>query len=46
MHGRTEYEVLDGGEHHLEGAYIDWDELNSRRRLLLTDLNIVGKEQL
>ncbi|KAG7154699.1 Gamma-butyrobetaine dioxygenase-like 2 [Homarus americanus] len=33
VHGRTSY-MSGSGERHVEGCYIDWDEVKSRRRVL------------
>lgn len=40
LHGRKGFQMT-GGERHLEGGYWDWDEVRSRRRVLLaeSDLN-------
>ncbi|XP_071963138.1 gamma-butyrobetaine dioxygenase-like isoform X1 [Antedon mediterranea] len=38
VHGRAEYKVnpsVEGVQRHLEGGYVDWDELNSFYRVLL-----------
>ncbi len=40
LHGRTAYTITKEGERFLEGAYIEWDELRSRRRVLTQELNI------
>jgi len=34
LHGRLGYEMVEGGERHLNGGFIDWDEMHSRRRVL------------
>ena len=35
VHGREPlYEAEKVGERHLEGGYLDWDEVRSRRRVL------------
>jgi len=34
MHGRTSYEMTPGLERHLEGVYMEVDEITSRRRVL------------
>lgn len=34
LHGRTGYVDTDGDVRHLIGAYIDWDEIYSRLRVL------------
>ncbi|ELT89689.1 hypothetical protein CAPTEDRAFT_152626 [Capitella teleta] len=34
LHGRTRFEVTEKGERHYEGAYLDWDEVSSRRRTI------------
>ncbi|XP_071533091.1 gamma-butyrobetaine dioxygenase-like isoform X3 [Panulirus ornatus] len=39
VHGRTGY-MSGGGERHVEGCYIDWDEVRSRRRVLEVKLEI------
>ena len=40
LHGRNSYTVLEGGDRHLEGGYIDWDEMKSRRRVLEEELGL------
>ena len=40
LHGRNSYNVLEGGDRHLEGGYIDWDEMKSRRRVLEEELGL------
>ncbi|EDV24687.1 uncharacterized protein TRIADDRAFT_25731 [Trichoplax adhaerens] len=40
MHGRASYEVKPGSCRHLEGGYLDWDEVTSRMRVLERELNI------
>ncbi len=42
LHGRASYSVAAGTENqrHLQGTYIDLDEINSRRRLLKQKLNL------
>lgn len=37
LHGRTGYEDKEGNVRHLCGAYIDWDEIYSRMRILAND---------
>lgn len=34
LHGRRSYVSGPGGLRHLEGAYLDWDEVMSRLRVL------------
>lgn len=34
VHGRTGYTDTDGNNRHLVGAYLDWDEIYSRLRVL------------
>lgn len=34
IHGRTEYTDAVGNTRHLVGAFIDWDEIYSRLRVL------------
>jgi len=38
LHGRTGYKTITEGERILQGGYLDWDELMSRRRLLQNKL--------
>ena len=40
MHGRTGYEVVEAGDRELEGGYLDWDELKSKRRVLQQQLGL------
>lgn len=40
MHGRNSYKVESGGCRHLEGGYVDWDEVTSRMRILEQELKI------
>ena len=40
LHGREGYTLKEGGERHLEGGYIDWDELRSKRRVLEEELGL------
>ena len=46
LHGRDSYEATAGGERHLEGGYIDWDELSSRRRVLQQENGITPDDML
>ncbi|XP_066265539.1 gamma-butyrobetaine dioxygenase-like [Branchiostoma lanceolatum] len=39
LHGRLAYSQT-GGTRHLQGGYLDWDEIYSRMRVLKTDLGI------
>ncbi|XP_074649433.1 gamma-butyrobetaine dioxygenase-like [Tubulanus polymorphus] len=39
LHGREEYDIGSDGHRHLEGIYIDWDEVQSRIRVLKSELN-------
>lgn len=39
VHGRKKYEDVSGNHRHLVGAYLDWDEIFSRLRVLQTQLN-------
>ena len=34
LHGREKYELRGGEERLLEGSYLDWDEMRSKRRFL------------
>lgn len=39
LHGRTAYSETEGGtERMLESGYVDWDELLSKRRVLMLEL--------
>ena len=40
LHGRRSYTETEKGERLLEGGYLEWDELRSRRRVLTMQLNI------
>ncbi|XP_047487532.1 gamma-butyrobetaine dioxygenase-like [Penaeus chinensis] len=39
LHGRKGFQMT-GGERHLEGCYWDWDEVRSRRRVLLAECGL------
>lgn len=39
VHGRTGYTDVQGNTRHLVGAYVDWDEIYSRFRVLADKLN-------
>ncbi|RXM33523.1 Gamma-butyrobetaine dioxygenase [Acipenser ruthenus] len=39
LHGRRSYTSVPGHARHLEGVYLDWDEVMSRLRVLRTALN-------
>ena len=43
MHGRTGYQAMEAGERELEGGYLDWDELRSKRRILQQKLGITAQ---
>lgn len=43
-HGRTGYTDLEGNTRHLVGAYLDWDEIFSRLRVLSTEANGSSRE--
>ena len=40
LHGRTGYKVTKAGERKLQGGYVDWEELRSRRRVLQEELGL------
>jgi alpha-ketoglutarate-dependent taurine dioxygenase len=40
LHGRNEYQTGATGERFLEGAYMDWDTVKSRVRVLKAELGI------
>ena len=40
MHGRSSFQVNPGDSRHLEGGYVDWDEVTSRMRILEQELKI------
>ncbi|XP_064619881.1 gamma-butyrobetaine dioxygenase-like [Lineus longissimus] len=40
LHGRNEYQIGKSGERFLEGAYIDWDTVKSRIRVLREELGV------
>ena len=44
LHGRSSYTPTAAGQRHLEGGYIEWDELSSMRRVLKARLNIPDSE--
>ena len=35
LHGRQAFQVLQEGERHLEGGFLDWDDVHSRRRMIM-----------
>ncbi|XP_022099250.1 gamma-butyrobetaine dioxygenase-like isoform X2 [Acanthaster planci] len=39
LHGRSSFRVTQAGGRHLEGGYLEWDEVNSRLRVLAAQLN-------
>lgn len=39
LHGRTGYQDVEGNTRHLVGAFIDWDEIYSRLRVLTDNPN-------
>lgn len=41
IHGRKKYEDIEGNSRHIVGAYLDWDEMLSRWRVLTKDLRKV-----
>nr|XP_045617057.1 gamma-butyrobetaine dioxygenase-like [Procambarus clarkii]XP_045617058.1 gamma-butyrobetaine dioxygenase-like [Procambarus clarkii]XP_045617059.1 gamma-butyrobetaine dioxygenase-like [Procambarus clarkii]XP_045617060.1 gamma-butyrobetaine dioxygenase-like [Procambarus clarkii] len=43
VHGRTGYD-LGPGERHVEGCYMDWDEVRSRRRVLEVKFGVHSPE--
>lgn len=43
VHGRTGYVDKEGNVRHLVGAFIDWDEIYSRLRVLANDQRIKNK---
>ena len=47
LHGRTGYRMEGGGQRHLEGGYVDWDELRSKINVLKRKLKLLNpKEEL
>lgn len=40
VHGRTGYTDTEGNVRHIVGAYVDWDEIYSRLRILANDKRI------
>lgn len=40
IHGRTGFTDTDNNTRHLVGAYLDWDEIYSRLRVLKTEFNL------
>ncbi|XP_002736971.1 gamma-butyrobetaine dioxygenase-like [Saccoglossus kowalevskii] len=40
LHGRSAFKVEQRSSRHLEGGYIDWDEIHSRMRVLKANLQI------
>ena len=40
LHGRLAYTPSEAGVRHLEGSFIDWDELRSMRRVLDLKLGV------
>ncbi|CAH1797489.1 unnamed protein product, partial [Owenia fusiformis] len=41
LHGRTEFKVSQSGSRHLEGAYMDWDEVRSMQNVIKKKLNLI-----
>ncbi len=39
LHGRTGFNTKVGGERLVQGAYLDWDEIRSKIRVLKAKLN-------
>ncbi|XP_022099246.1 gamma-butyrobetaine dioxygenase-like isoform X2 [Acanthaster planci] len=39
VHGRSSFRVTQASGRHLEGGYLEWDEINSRLRVLAAQLN-------
>lgn len=40
MHGRKGYRQVEPGDRHLQGAFLDWDEMYCKRRVLQMMLNV------
>lgn len=40
VHGRTGYVDIEGNVRHIVGAYVDWDEIYSRLRVLTNEKRI------
>ena len=40
LHARSAYSLTAGEERYLEGGYVEWDEMQSRRRVLAKRLGI------
>ena len=40
LHGRVGFQMTEDCERHLEGGYIDWDEMQSRLRVLSNELGL------
>ncbi len=38
IHGRAAYSVTPKSSRHLQTGYLEWDEINSKIRLLMRDL--------
>ncbi|CAH1797488.1 unnamed protein product, partial [Owenia fusiformis] len=41
LHGRTGFKMNQSGSRHLEGGYIEWDELRSMQNVMKKELNIM-----
>ena len=46
LHGRTSYKMEEGGVRHLEGGYVDWDELRSKINVLKRSMKLQPQEEL
>ncbi|XP_022087372.1 gamma-butyrobetaine dioxygenase-like isoform X2 [Acanthaster planci] len=42
LHGRSSFQVTKASGRHLEGSYLEWDEVNSRLRVLAAQLKITS----
>ena len=42
VHGRERYRISEGEERLLEGSYVDWDEMWSKRRVLEAKLGVIN----
>ena len=42
LHGRKGYQLAEGAHRHLQGGYVDWDEMKSKSNLIKSQLGRMG----